>query len=652
MTDKFRRRAAFRVCNDKGSTRTREARSEQQSLQKILQVRLNRREFTAMAAGSVALPATLAACVSPGKDEQAAASSSFAEVPFSQTGEDVLAPGYSRKILISWGDPLNATAPSYDPEQVSAKLAAEQFGYNNDFLAWLPIDPEQPQQSDHGLLIVNHEYPMPWLMWRDLNEDTAAATMSKEQVDASMAAVGLSVVEVRKVDKEWQVVVDSPKNRRITNFTAMDIRGPARGHRRMRTTEDPAGETVLGTHDNCNGGVTPWGTVLSCEEGSSDFFKGDYEKTDQREHLKRYYYDAQSKTGDYGWGRYYPRFDLEQEPNEANRFEWVVEVDPYDPDRRPVKRTALGRFAHEGAHTVLNHDGRAVVFMGDDWEFEYIYRFVTAERYRPGDRVANRNLLDDGVLSVARFSDDGTLEWLPLQFGVGPLTPENGFSDQGDVMIETRRAADLLGATPMDAPEGFVSNPRTGALYLALTQNRDRTEAEVNAPNPRANNEYGHLVELFAPAAGDASYNFAATTFDWSLMLLCGGRDEQAPFHPDTDPNSRFTDPDNLSVDGQGRLWVCTDDGNGTRDALYVLATDGPERNLSRRFYLPPLESECCSPAFTPDGRSLFLAVQHPSEEASRLEDIVTSWPSAERGAPPRPSVIVITRDDGGVVGT
>lgn len=647
-----------RVSNDKSSSRPRRIRSGQPDIRRLLELNLNRRQFTVAGLSAALLPTLLAipGCKAPSLDLSRPPSDigsgglGFDEVGFDKTAEDVLPPGYSRQVLISWGDPLHTGAPPFDAEQQTAEAALQQFGYNNDFLAYLPINPSG-SESDHGLLLVNHEYPLPWLMWGDLDKASAAGLMSKEQVDVSMAAVGLSVLEVRRDGKQWRLVENSRYNRRVSMFTPIEIRGPARGHQRMRTTEDPDGTTVIGTHDNCNGGVTPWGTMLSCEEGSSDFFKGDYRRSPDREHLQRYYYEEQSDTGDYGWGRFYPRLDFEQEMNEPNRFEWVVEVDPFEPNSKPVKRTALGRFAHEGAHTVLNADGRVVVFMGDDWEYEYIYRFVTNGVYDADDRAANRHLLDDGTLSVARFSEDGSLKWLPLRFGEGPLSAANGFADQGDVMIQTRRAADLLGATPMDAPEGFVSNPRSGVLYLALTQNRDRKASEVSAPNPRANNEFGHMLELFVPAGDSDSPDFAADQFTWSVMLLCGDNSAAAPFHQATEPASRFTDPDNLSVDSQGRLWVCTDAGNGVRDALYVMPTAGPERKLSRRFYLPPLEAECCSPAFTPDGRTLFLSVQHPGEEASNLDASITRWPARQPGEPPRPSVIVITRDDGGLIG-
>lgn len=640
-----------KVWNDKGSSRPKRVRSQQTDIGKLLEIRFNRREFTSAGMVAAILPASLLAVGCEKETEAALASNlTFKEVAYDTVGEDILPPGYSRQILISWGDPLHTDAPAFDAENQTTATAEQQFGYNNDYLAFLPMKSGEAE-SDHGLLVVNHEYPLPWLMWDELDK-SSIHKISREQVDVSMASVGLSVIEVRRTGNEWQVVLDSEYNRRISMFTPIDIRGPARGHSRMRTMDDPAGQTVIGTHDNCNGGVTPWGTVLSGEEGSADFFSGDYEQSPDREHLQRYYYEEQSETGDYGWGMYHSRLNFEQETNEPNRFEWVVEVDPFEPGSMPVKRTALGRFAHEGAHTVLNKDGRVVVFMGDDWEYEYVYRFVTDGVYDPDDRAENRNLLDEGVLSVARFAEDGSLQWLSIQFGEGPLTKENGFTDQGDVMIQTRRAADLLGATPMDSPEGFVSDPKTGVLYLALTQNRERKADEISGPNPRANNEFGHLLELFAPATEKSDRDFTAEKFEWSVMLLCGEHGEAAAFHPQTAARSRFTDPDNLSVDADSRLWVCTDDGNGNRDALYVMETAGPERNLSRRFYMPPLESECCSPAFTPDNRTLFLAVQHPAEEASRLSDVVTTWPFSDPAALPRPSIIAITRDDGGVIGS
>jgi secreted PhoX family phosphatase len=653
---KGRKYSSMLVSNDKGSVRTRAPRSDQLSIKELLELRLSRRQFSTAAIASgistAMVPGLMTACAREDPPTDRSPGLTFDEVASSASAEDVLPPGYSRQVLISWGDPLFGDAPAFDFANQTAAAAELQFGYNNDYTAYLPIDPSEPR-SDHGLLVINHEYPAPWMMWDELQEVTAPVNMSKQQVDVTMAAVGLSVLEVVREDRQWRVVNDSSYTQRISMFTPMEIRGPARGHKRMQTRADPEGKTVVGTNDNCNGGVTPWGSVLSCEEGSADFFKGDYLKAPEpeREHLRRNYYDSQSETGDYGWGRFHRRMDIEYEPNEPNRFDWVVEIDPFEPDSMPVKRTALGRFAHEGAHTVLNPDGRVVVLMGDDWEFEYVYRFVSNGKYDPTNRAANKHLLDDGTLSVARFDEDGTMQWLPLRFGEGPLTTENGFADQGDLLIQTRRAADLLGATPMDAPEGFISHPLTGSVYLALTANRDRTAAQVSAANPRANNEYGHILELFPPGDTKSGVEFAANQYEWSVFVLCG-TDQGHLFHPDTAPESRFTDPDNLSVDPLGHLWVCTDAGHGIRDALYVMETEGPNRKLSKRFYLPPLQAECCSPAFTPDGRNLFLSVQHPGEQSNSLSETPTRWPHGNPGQPPRPSVIVITHDDDGLIGT
>jgi len=637
------------ISNDKGSVRTRVPGSDQLTIRQLLEFRLSRRQFAMTAITTAIVPGSMTACAPEIPPANRPSSLTFEEVGPSESAEDVLPPGYSRQVLISWGDPLFSQAPSFDAANQTVSAAERQFGYNNDYTVYLPIDPTEPR-SDHGLLVVSHEYPLPWLMWDDLQKDTAPASMSKRQIDVSMASVGLSILEVVSEDKRWRVVHDSSYNRRISMFTPIEIRGPSSGHKRMQTRADPEGKTVVGTTDNCNGGVTPWGTVLSCEEGCSDFFKGDYSNLPDREHLKRNDYDAQSETGDYGWGRVHRRLDFEHEPNEPNRFDWVVEVDPYEPTSVPIKRTALGRFAHECAHTVQNPDGRVVVLMSDDSGFEYVYRFVSNGKYDPDDRAANKHLLDDGTLSVARFNEDGTMQWLPLRFDEGPLTEENGFTDQGDLLIQTRRAADLVGATPMDAPEGIASNPRTGSLYIALSENSERTAQQVSAANPRANNEHGHILELFPPGDAAAGVEFAADQYQWSVLILCGA-EEEALLHPDTAAESHFTDPDNLTVDSLGRLWICTDAG-GVRDALYVMETEGPERKLSKRFYLPPLQAECCSPVFTPDGRNLFLSVQHPGEEANSLRETPTRWPSDTPGQPPRPSLIVITRDDDGVIGT
>ncbi len=636
----------MRVGNDRGLSRPFRQRSEAASLGGLIS---RRAMMKGLGAGLTVLGA--AGCSLRGLEREGAASVSsltFTEIDLKKTPGEVLAPGYVSSRIISWGDALFEGVPTFDPDTLTAEIAARQFGVNNDFLAFLPLG----EAGDHGLLFANHEYPNPHLMWPGLTEDTAARDMTDQQIAVTMASVGASVVELKKDKAGWKAIKSDTYNRRITANTEMRISGPAAGHDRLKTSADPTGRRSLGTLSNCNGGVTPWGTVLTCEEGAGWIFSGDYSGLPDAALLKRYYYD-EPENNRWGWSRVDPRFDLNTEPNEPNRFEWVVEIDPMDPTSTPIKRTALGRFAHEGASTTLAPDGRVVVYLGDDWEFEYCYRFVSAQAVRPGGAKANQDILDEGVLSVARFSDDGRMEWLPLVFGMGPLTPENGFYSQADVLINTRGAADLLEATPMDSPEGFAPNPVTGTVVIALTSNSDRES--IDPANPRVNNRFGHLVELIPPMT-DVGPDHAADSFDWEILALCGDPAEpghEARFHPETSENGWFTDPDNIGFDLDGRLWICTDGVQPSgHDALYAMDMAGAGRALPKLFYAPPAGAECCSPTFIDNGKTLLLGVQHPGEDSRSLDEVSTRWPDFDENVPPRPSVIAITHLGGKPIGS
>jgi hypothetical protein len=389
--------------------------------------------------------------------------------------------------------------------------------------------------------------------------------------------------------------------------------------------------------------------VLSGEENFNLYFGGDPAKLPQAAHLKRYGLIGKPE---HAWFKHADRFDVTKEPNEPNRFGWVVEIDPYDPKSVPVKRTALGRFKHEGATTVLSKDGRLVVYSGDDQVFEYVYRFVSRDKVDPARPEANRDLLDHGTLSVARFEDDGSLRWLPLVFGEGPLTAKNGFKSQADVLIETRRAADLLGATPMDRPEDVETNPATGKVYVVLTNNRDRLpkgsptpKKEVNAPNPRAKNSFGHILEL-VPAGGDP----ASAEARWDFFAR-GGPES-------TNRALWLACPDNVAFDRRGRMWIASDMGREQEkiripDALWAADTEGEGRGVLRALYTGPIGAEITGPCFTPDQRTLFIAIQHPGEsETAKYEKPLTRWPDFDPSLPPRPAVVAITREDGGEVGS
>jgi len=556
--------------------------------------------------------------------------------------------GYSAEVLLRWGDPLFSDAPGFDPLHQTVAAQARQFGYNCDFIGFLPL-PGNAQAAVRGLLCVNHEYTSSNLMFPGVAADLPAS-MTAQLCAVEMAAHGGSIVEIRFTGGRWQVAVDSPFNRRImAQGTPMSFSGPAAGSPRLAISSEQTGRMSRGTLNNCAGGITPWGTYLMAEENFHGYFQGELlDDHPEAPNHQRYGVPA----GWFQWGRYHDEFNVTREPNGPNRYGWVVEVDVLDPQSTPAKRTALGRFKHEGAESVIADDGRVVLYMGDDERFEYVYKFVTQGRYNPNDRKANLNLLDHGTLFVARFEDDGQLSWLPLQYGKGPLTPENGFSSQADVVIEARRAADLLGATPMDRPEDVEAQPDTGRVYVMLTNNHLRKADEVNSANPRPNNYFGHIVEISTPN-GD----HAADTARWDILIQCGDPndpDTGAQWNSRTSANGWFGSPDNCAFDASGRLWVATDGNSmtGAADGLWAIETDGPSRGTGLAFFRAPVGAEVCGPRFAPDARTLFLSVQHPGDGSeATFESPTTRWPDFRPPTPPRPSVVAVYRDDGGPIG-
>jgi hypothetical protein len=619
-----------------------------ETFREILARRLSRRDFlrqTAASAAAIYLPQinTPLRAKPPGPG----AKLSFAPIPPSVGDRIQVADGHEASIFLSWGDPVLPGAPAFDPDHLSAAAQAMQFGYNCDFVGFLPL-PRGGTSSTHGLLVVNHEYTNPELMFPDYT----VKTLTKEQADLQLAAHGMTVVEVECTrERGWRLVEGSPYARRITGTTRCLITGPAAGYHLLQTSDDPSGRWVTGTLSNCSAGKTPWGTLLVGEENWHLYFGNRDKIRDEGVGAIHARYAIPREISGFGFERFYDRFDVAKNLKEPFRYGWIVEVDPYDPTWVPRKRTSLGRFRHEGASGALSADGRMVLYSGDDIPFEYIYKFVTEAAVDPANREVNRDLLDRGTLYVARFGHEGSGAWVPLVQGVGPLIPRNGFENQADVLAKTCLAADFLGATKMDRPEDIKVSPRTGTVYCALTHNPLRgTEGYIGpyGPNPRPRNVHGHVIEI-REQDGDHGGLF----FDWDIFLLCGDPDDASSYYAGfpKDRVSAISCPDNLTFDIDANLWIATDGQPGTlgsNDALYAVPVDGPERGYVRRFFSGVRGSEISSPEFTPDNRTLFVSVQHPGE-GTTLAAPSSRWPG---GTIPRPSVVLIQERTGGRVGS
>ncbi len=574
----------------------------------------------------------------------------FNAIPVSGHDAVRVPPGYRATVLWRWGDPIGS--PEGQPAfRADASNSADeqmlQAGMHHDGMHYFPF-PYGSNSSNHGLLVVNHEYTDDGLLHADGMKPWTA-----DKVRKSQAAHGVSVIEIRQETGTWRVVSPSRHARRITAFTPIAISGPAAGDDALKTSADPSGREVLGTFNNCAHGVTPWGTYLTCEENFNLYFNGGRTITPE---MGRY---GLVKRQGLRWHEHDARFDCEKEPNEPNRFGWVVEIDPWNPASKPVKRTALGRFKHEGAALAVAPDGRVVYYMGDDEVFEYIYKFVSAQPWHPKDRAANRDLLDTGTLYVARFGDDGTGTWLPLVHGQSGLTAGNGFASQADVLLHARSAADRVGATPMDRPEWIAVDDRRKDVYCTLTNNARRGDVGNRAPdaaNPRRENTFGHIVRW--REAGDDP---TATHFEWNIFLLAGDPAHADPAKRGNIKGDAFGSPDGLWVDPRGVLWIETDVTTKTlKQGDYanlgnnqLLAAD-PATGEVRRFLTGPNGCEITGITETPDGKTMFINIQHPGEAPDERgnpdkPNAVSSW---QDGGRPRSATIVIRKDDGGVIGT
>jgi secreted PhoX family phosphatase len=677
-----------------------EMQHEAPNFDEVLEQRFGRRTAfkVAIAGAAGAAVATAVAGDVAAAGPYAAGELTYDAVP--QNGDDqiTLPAGFTHDVLLSWGDPLVPGLPAFDVTNQSEADQNQRVGFNHDYVDFRPLPAYTSTASDTGLLFVNHEYTDSSMMFEAYN----AATVTQNQVDVELAAHGASIVKVsRAADGSWSYDPSSAFNRRITAKTPITLSGPVAGDARVQTTADPAGTTVLGMLNNCGGGNTPWGTVLTCEENFDQYFgKGGTNGAGITDpYVVKTLGSVSATVGASGrrWENFYSRFDLTVEPREYLRFGWVVEIDPYTPDSTPKKRTALGRFKHEAASGTVSTGGKFVSYSGDDQVNNYIYKFVTAGNVDLYDRANNADLLDSGTLYVARFDANGTGTWLPVTFGTGPLVSP-AFDDQVDVLIRTRQAATALGATKMSRPEDVEVNPLTKKIYAVMTGNN---AGETNAANPRLSggnsitgNALGHVIEI-TEAGGDN----AATTFTWEMFLLCGYPNATGSVATNSQPqpalltttadNSTYwagydetkVSPvarvDNVSFDHQGNMFLSTDGQPsalasntsppvGFNDCLVGFPVGGAERGHGKALVTAVDGCEVTGPFFTPDDRTVFVSIQHPGVDLFTWTSIVTapsttvgtfaspgsSWnttppiPGKTPGVP-RPATIAIRRLDG-----
>lgn len=723
--------------------------SNNPSFDSVLQARLSRRGLLRGGMGSVSTVMLagvgLGAC--GGSNEAVAAPVAppstllgFTAVSKSLTDAVLVPPGYTASVIYALGDPLTGTTAAYKNDGTDTGFE-NRAGDHHDGMEWFGLDASgKPSLSsvDRGLLALNHEATTDETRSSFfLHADGGSSTLPRPafEVDKETAIHGISVVEVKSTGGKWASVPASSFNFRLTALSAgLRLAGPASGNALLVTKHSTDGTMTRGTINNCGTGKTPWGTFLTGEENwSGYFFRNAGDDTARGGAtaksvvaLKRYGRNAGSASR-HGWESAgsddkYARWNISQGAgaatddyrNEMNTFGYIVEIDACDKTKAARKRTALGRFAHESAAFGRPVAGQPLaVYMGDDSRGEYIYKFVstkawTAADANPADRITTGDTyLDAGKLCVAKFNNDGTGGWIelttnnPLISGFAPYA----FADQADVLVNSRLAADAVGATKMDRPEWCATNVANGEIYFTLTNNSKRAVNSAVMPpdsaNPRVysdikngsstqtGNPNGHVLRLKEGAVGNA-----ATSFSWDVYVF-GAESSAAPGTVNlsslTDDQD-FSSPDGLVFSpSTGIMWIQTDDGAYTDvtncmmlAALPGTVGDGAKKTLSytkadastltvdtyvgkapgddklKRFLVGPVGSEITGLCETPDGKAIFMNIQHPGE-TTKMADIAdptkytSQWPSNAgygAGKRPRSATIVITKKDGGKIGT
>jgi uncharacterized protein len=704
--------------------------SGNESFESVLAARLTRRSLLKGSFGlasSVFFGVGLTACAS--SDDARNLKLSFASVPKSRTDAVVVPAGYTATVLYRLGDPISSTVADYRNDGTDAAASYElRAGDHHDGMQYFGMGSNgayNANASDRGLLVMNHEAITPAFLHPTGQTIAGGARTVADEVTKEFHVHGVSVIEVNKNGNTVTYNKASTYNRRVTTLTDMTLSGPAAGAA-MVTKYSTNGTRTRGTVNNCANGYTPWGTYLACEENWAGYFRRVAATDNPNRSAKEL--AAFARYGVVGTGRElwatttaadandtsFARWNAQKLGtstdgsddfrNAPNTYGWNVEIDPFAPTSTPKKRTAMGRFAHEGAWPGPVSSGKPVVFyMGDDSRNEYIYKYVSTAPWDPADATrgitAGDKYLDDGKLYVAKFNADGTGIWVELRFGINGITAANAayaFDNQADVVINARLAADAVGATKMDRPEWGAVNPANGEVYMTLTNNNNtlRTLASTDPANPRFYNDprtngtaqrgnpNGHIIRW-----AESGNEPAATTFRWDVFLF-GARSTADPANINVSgltAGNDFSSADGLWFGRNGLLWIQTDDGaytdvtncmllaavpgkvgDGTTRTItntdgattravttFVGATLGDE-NL-RRFLVGPVDCEITGIAETPDGKAIFVNIQHPGE-TTPVGDLgnpsawLSHWPDG--GATrPRSATIAIVRNDGGEVG-
>ncbi|MBX7228724.1 MAG: PhoX family phosphatase [Burkholderiaceae bacterium] len=694
--------------------------SQNPHIQDLFSIRLSRRQTLkggiGLSTGVLFSSLGLTACGASSDDT--ALKLGFSAVAKNKNDKVTLPEGYQMSILHALGDAMQlGDAPWADNGSETADSYNRRIGDGHDGMYYFGLGEDgkfQVNRSDRGLLCVNHEYVVSPFGLHPSGR-TAGASRVTSEVEKEIYAHGISVVEVKRESSgtSMSMVRGSPYNRRITSATRMDLSGPAKGNALLKTKYSTDGTRTRGTNNNCANGYTPWGTYLTCEENFTNVISrsdDDALRTAKEKTALARYGMSKGRKSPYLWDTagtddLFARWNTaitgasssEDYRNVFNTFGWVVEIDPFRPDSTPVKRTALGRMAHEGAWPAPAVKGQPIVlYTGDDSRNEYIYKYVSNKLWDDADinggLAAGAKYLDEGKLYAAKFNADGTGQWIELTINNDQIRTYGAytFADQADVLVHARLAADALGATKMDRPEWGAVNPLNNEVYMSLTNNSNRidptatptgNQLKPDAANPRyyddgegnKGNPNGHIIRW--KETGSQS----ATAFTWDIYLFGAENDASATVNLSglTDVND-FSSPDGLYFDPRGMLWIQTDDGaytdvtncmmlaavpgqvgDGSKD---VIAAGGTKTIVGakvtadtvRRFLVGPVECEITGIAVTPDGKTMFCNVQHPGEDAS-LTALSSHWPDSQTNASstkrPRSATMVITRTDGSLIG-